>query len=42
MYGMNVVGDFIKRLAWRERDFLPAFHLHHKPSLPARKEKHAR
>jgi hypothetical protein len=26
---MNVIGPFIKGLAWRERDFLAAFHLHH-------------
>jgi len=26
---MNIIGTFIETLAWRERDFFPAFHLHH-------------
>ena len=26
---MNVVGPLVKSLAWRERDFFPAFQLHH-------------
>src|SRR5262249_42459246 len=26
---MNIIGTFIKALAWRERDFFAAFHLHH-------------
>src|SRR5260370_33144592 len=26
---MNIIGTFIKALAWRERDFFAAFHPHH-------------
>jgi hypothetical protein len=26
---MHIIGTFIKTLAWRERDFFPAFQLHH-------------
>src|SRR5438874_8030314 len=26
---MNIVGTFIKGLAWRQRDFLPTLQLHH-------------
>src|SRR4029453_5260276 len=30
---MNIIGTFIETLAWRERDFFPAFHLHHNGAL---------
>ncbi|MCU1260946.1 MAG: hypothetical protein JWO80_3831, partial [Bryobacterales bacterium] len=35
---MNIIGAFIKTLAWRERDFFPAFHLHYNGAFQHIKE----
>src|SRR5947209_4006509 len=35
---MNIIGTFIESLAWRKRDFFPAFHLHHNGALQHVKE----